>query len=309
MQYEAEKLSLVNYKGEFFQDSKASGGMQVSLRGTGKTSGRATGVFQGTAGTYQVTVSYYDENDGQSDATVRVAGQSTRFRFDQDLPSDSAMPDAKAVKVTHSAIELERGDRFVLAATTDGGEFGRFDYIRFTPVNGRARSSEVTVTDIASQNQLASTTSARDTLSSVGTTLRGTIGDDTLKGGKGNDVLAGVAQNSVNPGQRERDVLMGGKGADVFQLGDETAVYYNYGRADNSGLRDYALIKDFNVKEGDTIMLHGEAGDYRLQATPATMYHRGVGIFQQQDGRSELIGVIENQKPGLNLDSNNFKFV
>jgi uncharacterized protein YkwD len=310
VQYEAEALNLDNYNVESFSHSEASGGRQISLRGTGETSGKATGVFQGTAGTYQVTVGYYDENDGESSATVKVAGRSMSFKFDQNLLSDSAMHDAKAVKVTHSAVELKRGDRFELMAQNDGGEFGRFDYIRFTPVSGRSVSkTDKTVNGLSSGNRLTATSSERDALSSDSTTLRGTAGDNTLKGGAKNEVLIGVVEGSVNPGQQERDVLIGGEGADTFHLGNETTVYYNYGRRNNSGLRDYALIKDFNVNEGDTIVLHGEASDYELKATPATMYHGGLGIYQQQDGQNELIGVIENQKTGLNLEGNSFKFV
>jgi hypothetical protein len=310
VQYEAEALNLHDYNVESFLHSEASGGKQISLRGTGETSGKAIGVFQGSAGTYRVTVGYYDENDGESSATVKVAGRSMNFKFDQNLPSDSAMHDAKAVKVTHSAVALERGDRFELIVQTDGGEFGRFDYIRFTPVSERSViNTDETVIGLSSGNRLTVAPPARDALSLEGVTMRGTAGDDTLKGKAKNEILIGVAEGSVNPGERERDVLMGGEGADSFHLGNAATVFYNYGRRNNSGLRDYALIKDFNVKEGDTIVLHGEVSEYELKATPVVMYHKGLGIFHQQDGRSELIGVIESQKPGLNLNSNSFKFV
>jgi hypothetical protein len=314
--YEAEAMSLTGYKVEAFADSGASGGKYISLRDTGVASGKASGVFQGEAGTYRVTVGYYDENDGQSNATVTVAGQSSSFTLDQDLPANSPKQASKAVKVTHSAIELNTGDRFELSGEKDAGEFMRFDYIRFTPVEQAAASSKAPATNVSrrtsvigrTEENLLSTSRAeavpRSTEMPLPSPTNNLPAADT-----DNDVLVGVDPTSAHPGRRERDVLIGGKGADTFQLGDERTVYYDDGQRNNPGLRDYALIKDFNLKEGDTIVLHGEAGDYQLRATPFVMHHKGLGIFHTKEGEGELVGVIENQRPGLNLTSNAFKFV
>ncbi|NJO52456.1 MAG: cadherin-like domain-containing protein, partial [Leptolyngbyaceae cyanobacterium RM2_2_4] len=80
MRYEAENLSLNNYRTEWFEDSKASAERQISLRGTGKTSGSAEGVFKGRAGVYQVKIGYYDEMMGslllQSRSRARASALS-----------------------------------------------------------------------------------------------------------------------------------------------------------------------------------------------------------------------------------------
>jgi predicted outer membrane repeat protein len=290
--YEAEKLSLSNYKVEQFEDSRASAEKHISLRGTDKTSGSARGIFRGAAGTYQVKVGYYDENDGQSSATVTVAGQRKSFNFDQDLDSDSAMYDAKAVITTHSAVTLKTGDRFEISARLDKGEFARFDYIQFVPVNQQPTGTG------------KNTTNAR-TMPKNADMLRGGKGNDLLDGGRGDDVLVGVETRSSTPGRNERDVLIGGKGADRFQLGDKSHVFYNDGKANNAGLTDYALIKDFNPNQGDRIYLHGEADHYRIGAAPST--NRGMGIYHTEDGQQELIAVVENQQ-SLNLRSHSFRF-
>ena len=133
IRYEAEALQLTGYQTES-TNSTASGGEQISLSNTGFTSGVAAGVFDGKAGTYRVEVGYYDENDGVSSATVTVAGQSRSFLFDLDLPANAAVPEALTSRVTHSIIGLKPGDVFEIAGESNFGEFARFDYIDFIPV-------------------------------------------------------------------------------------------------------------------------------------------------------------------------------
>jgi predicted outer membrane repeat protein len=292
LRYEAEQMSLNTYKVEGLDNSQASADRYISLRSTGKTSGSATGVFRGAAGTYQVRIGYYDENDGQSSASVTVAGQRKNFKLDKDLFSDSAMHDARAVVTTHSAVTLKTGDRFEISARLDKGEFARFDYLEFFPVKQQQTGVGRSATDAGTRAKNADV-------------LHGGKGNDFLDGGQGNDVLVGVEIRSSTPGRNERDVLVGGKGADRFQLGDKSHVFYDDGKANNSGLRDYALIKDFNPSQGDRIYLQGQADDYRIGAASST--ERGVGIYHTENGQQELIAVVENQQ-SLNLRSHSFRF-
>lgn len=248
MRYEAENLSLTNYRTEWFEGSKASAERQISLRGTGKTSGSAEGVFKGKAGIYQVKIGYYDENDGQSSATVTVAGQSKHFKFDQDLFSDSSMHDARAVVTTHSAVTLKTGDRFKISAQLDEGEFARFDYIEFIPIPQRSPAASRNTTNPPTQSRNADVLYGEE----GNDLLKGGQGTDFLDGGQGNDILIGVEIKSSAPSRSERDVLIGGKGADRFQVGDESHIFYDDGKANSSGLGDYALIKDFKPAEART---------------------------------------------------------
>ena len=142
LRYEAEQLDLSGYSVESVEQSGASGGQQISLKNTGFDSGSATGIFDGITGTYQVVVGYYDENDGISRATVTVAGESVDFEFDQDLPANWAQPIARTTRLTHSAINLESGDRFEISAQADGGEYARFDYLDFVPVDAAIAGSQ-----------------------------------------------------------------------------------------------------------------------------------------------------------------------
>ena len=77
IRYEAEDLDLSNYIAESREAS--SGGQHISLRNTGNRSGEATGVFEEEAGKYNVSVGYYDESDGISNAIVTVDGNSQSF--------------------------------------------------------------------------------------------------------------------------------------------------------------------------------------------------------------------------------------
>ncbi|MBD2072292.1 hypothetical protein H6F93_33005 [Leptolyngbya sp. FACHB-671] len=304
LRYEAEQMNLNTYKVEGLDGSRASADRYISLRSTGETSGSANGVFRGTAGTYQVRVGYYDENDGQSSASVTVAGQRKNFKLDKDLLSDSAMHDAKAVVTTHSAVTLKTGDRFEISARLDKGEFARFDYIEFVPVNQRSRP--VTGRTETSRTVIQGRAS-NDTLigSSAPNKLYGGKGSDSLDGKAGNDVLIGVDARDPNPGRNEKDDLVGGEGADRFYLGDQSKIYYNDGRSDRAGVGDYARIQDFNASEGDKIYLHGKAEDYRLGAAPPRV-GTGTSIFHTTGERDELIAVVEEVQ--LSLSSNSFKF-
>jgi predicted outer membrane repeat protein len=154
IRYEAQQLDLKGYEVESVHNSGASGGKYISLRDTDTTSGTAKGTFNGKAGTYQVKVGYYDENDGVSSATVTVDGQSKSFKFDRDLPSNYAHSDAKTSRTTHSAIELKPGDRFEIQGKADGGEFARFDYIEFIKVKNDKEVMTPVDSPITSQKPL-----------------------------------------------------------------------------------------------------------------------------------------------------------
>ncbi|MEM7726821.1 MAG: glycoside hydrolase family 9 protein, partial [Cyanobacteria bacterium P01_A01_bin.45] len=513
IRYEAEELNLDGYVVEVVNNSGASGGKHISLKG-GENTGKATGVFQGESGKYEVKVGYYDENDGISSATVKIADKSTSFQFDEDLPSNWAKPQALTSKTVHDEVELNSGDRFEISGQKGGGEFARFDYIEFTPINesnnnavkgssqtnnasnntqnnkisSDSKNNQMTATSadnftqevlqltnefrkenglsplslnsdlveaaqsysedmgendffshtgqdgstpltraqeagyspnavgeniaagqttpeqvvqgwidspghrenllnpnyteigighfyleedtgnvnynhywtqlfgrsqdmgssnngntntentnnsdnlqISQQNNQASQKddsltggTGNDTLSGTDNndemfgnagndTLKGKKGDDWLQGDRGNDNLIGGAGNDFligtkpgTSGKDERDTLQGGKGADMFALGDKTGIYYDNGKSADHGFTDYALVKDFNSKEGDKILLHGKAENYRLGSVSGSK--SGTGILHKDSGKDELIAIVENTS-GLKLESNAFQFI
>ncbi len=164
-------------------------------------------------------------------------------------------------------------------------------------------------------------TSGNDNLfgNSQSQTLRGRKGDDRITAGagndkvfgnKGNDTLVGVKVDAALPGQGEQDILGGGKGADTFVLGNASKVFYNDGNASTAGTTDYAFLQDFNLQEGDTIQLKGQASNYVLGVSPNSN-GRDTSILLKTSGQNELIGVI-SQKGGnqkLSLNSAVFDFV
>ncbi|WP_272063403.1 CAP domain-containing protein [Oscillatoria sp. CS-180] len=130
---EAEAMDLVGYTTETVSGSGASGGKHISLKSGNQSAGTASGTFDGEAGTYQITVGYYDENDGISSGSLKIGGKTESFDFDRDLPNNWAKPQSFTTRVTHEAIALKPGDRFTLSGAKDRGEFARFDYVEFTP--------------------------------------------------------------------------------------------------------------------------------------------------------------------------------
>ncbi|NJL79822.1 MAG: hypothetical protein HC917_15030 [Richelia sp. SM2_1_7] len=141
LRYEAEELTLNGYQVETVKGSGASGGKHISLKGTNQNQGSATGTFKGEAGTYQVKVGYYDENDGQSQAKVTVGEKTASFNFDQDLPDSWVKPSTKTSRVAMESVQLKSGDSFKITGTSNQGEFARFDYVEFSPIPDAAKSS------------------------------------------------------------------------------------------------------------------------------------------------------------------------
>ena len=104
-------------------------------------------------------------------------------------------------------------------------------------------------------------------------TLSGGNGSDGLIGGLGNDLLVSGSGNrdlmiGVNSERRfgvgELDTLRGGAGEDLFAIGDKFNVYYDDGKANSSGRRDFALIQNFSVSE-DTILVNGARENYTFK--------------------------------------------
>ncbi len=136
LRYEAEDLTLNNYFIE--SNNVSSGGKHISLVGSLGKTGTAAGIFNGEAGTYQVNVGFYDENDGVSSVDITVAGDTQSFLLDQDLPANAAVAKTLTSRITHSEIELQPGDDFKIKAQQNIGEFARFDYVEFVPMDSPA---------------------------------------------------------------------------------------------------------------------------------------------------------------------------
>lgn len=134
--------------------------------------------------------------------------------------------------------------------------------------------------------------------------LLGETGSDRLIGGDGNDRLQGAQRTNA----AEKDIMTGGKGRDTFVLGDRTGSFYDDGNAKWMGLRNYALITDLNVGQGDIVQLSAKHR-YRLGSSPNGVDSGRALFIDNAAGKpDELIAVIRGSG-NFNLNSSTFKLV
>ncbi|MCC5618833.1 hypothetical protein LC605_27860 [Nostoc sp. CHAB 5836] len=119
--------------------------------------------------------------------------------------------------------------------------------------------------------------------------LRGSDGNDYLYGGDGNDGIGPVGSGSGEID--EKDFIFGGSGADTFYLyDDDDATYFRDG-----GDSDYAIIYDFNLQEGDSLVLaRGSKGSSYQVGTTSLLGSQDALFFE-----NDLIAIFPNT---TNLD-------
>jgi Ca2+-binding RTX toxin-like protein len=141
-------------------------------------------------------------------------------------------------------------------------------------------------------------------------TLLGGTGNDLVVGGKGQDRLLGVELNNNQPGFNEQDALSGGVGTDTFVLGNEAGIFYDDGDYAAFGDADFASISDLNTQE-DKIQLFGSAEQYSLEFVANSDSNTDAQLIYNSglDSDSELVAVLENVSPDLNIDDPAFTFV
>jgi|GEM_PF-2564821 len=132
-------------------------------------------------------------------------------------------------------------------------------------------------------------------------TLMGDEGNDVIKGDGGQDLIVGALPTGVKPGAGEIDTLTGGGAKDTFVLGNNNGAFYR-----TSGIKDYALIKDFSKTDSDRIQLAGTASDYQLANAKDYLSISGKAIVLK--ATDQLIGVIQGQTNNLNLTSKYFTY-
>ncbi|MEM9120883.1 MAG: SdrD B-like domain-containing protein [Cyanobacteria bacterium P01_F01_bin.56] len=125
--YEAEDLHLYGYTVEHLGGSVASGGEAIKLNGH---YGEASTNFAGPTDSYDIIVGYYDENDGEALAQLKVGGQTVGdWQFDE-LTSSNLPTSDNFREIRFEDVYLETGDQIKLSGWKDYYEFARFDYIK-----------------------------------------------------------------------------------------------------------------------------------------------------------------------------------
>lgn len=253
--YEAEDLSLNNYLLE--SNNASSGGEHISLLGSSNNFGTATGVFSGAAGTYEVKVGYYDENDGVSSATITVDGDAQNFLFNQNLPSGGADSTSFTERITHAAISLQNGDSFEILGNFDGFEPARFDYIEFTEVETpplpeiavRYEAEDLSLNNYVVESNNAS--SDGEHISLLGGNSNFGTATGTFNGGAGTYQVR-VGYYDENDGVAEATVTVAGKDQDFsFSQGVSSA------GADSTSLTERITHSAISLQDGDTFEILG----------------------------------------------------
>ena len=107
----------------------ASGGKAVACP---QTSCSASFQFQRQAGTYDVAVQYFDQNNGVSHLELFVNDRSIRtWAADDRLPSDK-MNGHTSTRQVFEQIELRSGDTVRIVGHPDGSEPAGLDYVETT---------------------------------------------------------------------------------------------------------------------------------------------------------------------------------
>ena len=149
---------------------------------------RATSLFNGESGYYDVVVGYYDENDGAAEMIVNIDNQETdRWYADQNLGSSAINANSFTTRTVANGLYINQTDLIELTAIQDGGDWGAVDYIQFIAVD-------------ESTAPAAETTNLEGAYADV---LRGGLGNDILDGGLGDDILYGEDEFDADQAGRQ----------------------------------------------------------------------------------------------------------
>ena len=134
--YEAEKMAL-NGGYAVEDNAAASGGQLIRRLASGGYAATASTEYTGAAGTYEVTVSYFDESDGVSSLAFLVNGEILDQWLAEEDPvcSDCDSPGASTLRtrVVASELGLQPGDEITLQGTGEHYEYARFDKLTVSP--------------------------------------------------------------------------------------------------------------------------------------------------------------------------------
>ncbi|HEY9295520.1 MAG TPA: hypothetical protein VIQ31_03950, partial [Phormidium sp.] len=230
---EAESMQQIGYSIE--SNSVASDGKVVGLLANRSASGTVSSTFSGASGTYDVILRYFDENDGQSRLTTKIAGTQIDSRvLNQWLGSGGVDSRTMVTQTIASGLSINQGDSIEILGTLNQAEFARLDYIEFVPVTLSSPTGLINGTDVT--DSLIGT--------SVNNTIYGFAGNDDLYGMDGNDTLNGGVGN---------DILTGGSGQDVFVLaaGSGTDVITDFtDGSDRLGLFGDLTFNELTISQG-----------------------------------------------------------
>jgi alpha-glucuronidase len=130
--HEAEAMTLTGYEvAEVTPWETASGGEAVTCPLAAGCS--ASFRYQGQAGRYDISVEYFDQNNGASSYSLWIAGRiADHWKADDTLPA-STMNGSSATRHTTPGVALHPGDEIRVEGVPDGMEAAPLDYVELQP--------------------------------------------------------------------------------------------------------------------------------------------------------------------------------
>ena len=133
--FEAEAMSLNGYKVvDVTPWEAASGGKAIECPNAAGCS--AALHYEGKSGWYNVTVQYFDQNNGASHFRLSIAGQPVA-----EWTADDALPGSKidahsSTRRVIKGLALRPGDEIRIDGLPNGGEGAPLDYVEISPIRG-----------------------------------------------------------------------------------------------------------------------------------------------------------------------------
>ncbi|MFQ8430748.1 nucleoside hydrolase-like domain-containing protein [Amaricoccus sp. W119] len=161
---EAESLSLDGYR---VAPSRQGSSQLVETYASSGGDGTAEGTFTGATGNYQVSVRYFDENDGRSTFNLYVDGQRAA--------SWQADDNDNAFHTETRTVRIERGDTITVEGNQHSGEWARWDNLTIQSGTGQSGSGQ----------------------SGTGSSSGGTSGGGSSSGGSGSGATIGIGRTQA----------------------------------------------------------------------------------------------------------------
>jgi alpha-glucuronidase len=133
--FEAESMQLEGYEPQNVTPWETASGGQCAQSIAPNGRGTLSLEYKGEPGRYDLSVQYFDENDGESQYRLLVAGQEVdRWTADGSLPDDKPSGHT-STRHTSRGIDLRPGDQIRIEATAEGDERAAVDYLTIEPAS------------------------------------------------------------------------------------------------------------------------------------------------------------------------------
>ena len=262
-QVEAERMTL-NGGYAVEANAAASGGQLIRRLDSGGYPATASTEYTGAAGNYDITVSYFDENDGMSNLAFLLNDEMLdQWVADEDPAcSDCASPGANTLRtrVVARGIRLLPGDKIALQGTGEHYEYARFDKLTVSPAGSSTYEAErmalkggyaVEANSAASGGQLIRRLDSGGYAATASTEYTGAAGTYEIT----------VSYFDESDGVSSLAFLVNGEILDQW-LAEEDPVCSDCDSPGASTLRTRVVVTDMRLQPGDEITLQGTGEHY-----------------------------------------------